>query len=325
MPSRSIRLPTTSTTSSRSWRPTIGTGWPDDELRAQDRGPRRARRGRPEHDADDRDRGDDRSSVVTKEYGALTGSSVAAPHVSGAAALLLSKYPALSYHQVKQILMQTSDKVVPGLCQSHGRVNIAKALAAVPAGAMGRVLNTRDDPTKPASFYTSIQAAIDAAEDGDTLIAEGKTGGQYALPRADRLQRQGDHAAQRQRDESLRSEHLSRRRRSFSGSPSEGSVVTFANGEGKNSRSEGLHDRLGRRGKRRRHPHRGRFADDQLLHHQQQPGPPLRRRHRLSRRLARDHQLRHQRQRGVRRSMGLRRRHELRGLRADDHRLHHPQ
>ena len=86
---------------------------------------------------------------VTPEYGALTGTSVAAPHVSGAAALLWSKYPSLSYHQVKQVLMQTSDKVVPGLCQSHGRVNLAKALTAVPAGTLGRVLNTRDDPTKP--------------------------------------------------------------------------------------------------------------------------------------------------------------------------------
>ena len=110
---------------------------------------------------------------VTKEYGALTGTSVAAPHVSGVAALMWSKSPFLSVYHVKHILMQTADKVVPGLCLSHGRVNAANALKAIPIGQLGRVLNTRE----PNKLYTSIQAAIDAAQDGDTLIAEGKAGG----------------------------------------------------------------------------------------------------------------------------------------------------
>ena len=107
------------------------------------------------------------------EYGTISGTSVAGPHVAGAAALLWSEFPPLSYYHVKHALMQTTDKVLGGLCLSQGRLNMARALQAIPQGQPGRVLNTRDDPADSASFYFSIQAAIDDANDGDVIIVEG--------------------------------------------------------------------------------------------------------------------------------------------------------
>ena len=109
---------------------------------------------------------------LSTDYAVTDGTSMAAPHVSGAAALLWSQYPSLSSQIVKQILLQTADRTLPGLCLSGGRVNVHKALEIIPKGKPGRVLNTRDDPGNPASYYKTIQSAIDAANNGDVLIAE---------------------------------------------------------------------------------------------------------------------------------------------------------
>ena len=103
---------------------------------------------------------------VPTEYGELSGTSVAGPHVSGACALLWSRYPGLSPYHIKHALLQTTDKVLPGLCLTHGRLNVARALQVVPQGQPGAIINTRD----PNHLYISIQAAIDACNDDDTVI-----------------------------------------------------------------------------------------------------------------------------------------------------------
>jgi subtilisin family serine protease len=172
---------------------------------------------------------------VTKEYGALTGTSVAAPHVSGVAALLWSKSPFLSVYHVKHILMQTADKVVPGLCLSHGRVNAANALKAVPMGQLGRVLNTRE----PNNIYTSIQAAIDAAQDGDTLIAEGKANGNTMF--LEQIDFQGKAITLRSGSvTNLADPNLYPETTILLGLAQQGSIVTFAHGEGRDSVLKGF-------------------------------------------------------------------------------------
>ncbi|MHC4325313.1 MAG: S8 family peptidase, partial [Planctomycetota bacterium] len=111
---------------------------------------------------------------VSTNYDVLSGTSASAPHVSGACALLWSQYPAFRYEIVKGLLMKTVDPVLtsPRRCLSGGRVNTQSALSLIPAGKPGKVINSKDDPSDPNNLYDSIQAAIDAASDGDELVAE---------------------------------------------------------------------------------------------------------------------------------------------------------
>ena len=111
---------------------------------------------------------------VGMNYETLSGTSMAAPHVSGACALVWAKYPTLAHQAVKGILLKTVDPTLssPRLNLSGGRINLYSALTLIPSGKAGKVLNSRDDPSDPANLYSTIQTAIDDANDGDVLIAE---------------------------------------------------------------------------------------------------------------------------------------------------------
>jgi len=71
------------------------------------------------------------SAGLTDGYSVTTGTSLAAAHISGVAALVFSKNPDRSNTQTEQILYQTADDLgEPGKDQiyGYGRVNAAKAL-----------------------------------------------------------------------------------------------------------------------------------------------------------------------------------------------------
>jgi len=73
------------------------------------------------------------SSVPGNSYRNADGTSMAAPHVAGAAALVWSQNPSMTYAQVKDILMKSVD-VMPafqGKTVSGGRLNVAKAVQMV--------------------------------------------------------------------------------------------------------------------------------------------------------------------------------------------------
>jgi len=61
----------------------------------------------------------------------MSGTSMAAPHVSGACALLLAANPFLRSDELQQILTATADPIQPGTCSSNGRLNVYGALRAV--------------------------------------------------------------------------------------------------------------------------------------------------------------------------------------------------
>ena len=70
-------------------------------------------------------------------YSIMSGTSFAAPHVSGAAALLLEKNPGLDRHEIKSILVTTADSVYDAYGNAlsvheagSGRLNITRAYGA---------------------------------------------------------------------------------------------------------------------------------------------------------------------------------------------------
>jgi subtilisin family serine protease len=72
------------------------------------------------------------STYANDGYATLSGTSMATPHVSGAAALVMAYNPVLPILDVKNRLLQTVD-VLPGLSgkvSTSGRLNVQKALGA---------------------------------------------------------------------------------------------------------------------------------------------------------------------------------------------------
>lgn len=68
-----------------------------------------------------------------KDRSVMTGTSLAAPHVTGTCALLLAADPFLTCAEVQQIVTTTGDSIDPGTCSSNRRLNVANALrAAIP-------------------------------------------------------------------------------------------------------------------------------------------------------------------------------------------------
>lgn len=169
---------------------------------------------------------------VKNNYDVLSGTSMAAPFVSGACALVWSQYPTLPNRLVKGLLLKTVDPVLgsPRPCVSGGRLNLHKALTLIPSGKSGKVLNTKDDPKNPASLYPTIQQAIDDANDGDVLIAEAGTlfleainfKGKAITLRSGNITDPND-------------PNISPDNTLLLGILTEGPVVTFANGEGPNT------------------------------------------------------------------------------------------
>ncbi len=76
------------------------------------------------------------STYLFGSYVFLSGTSMATPHVSGAAALVLGLNPTLTGVQVKDLLLNSSDKLsaLEGLVVSGGRLNVGSAISSVLAG-----------------------------------------------------------------------------------------------------------------------------------------------------------------------------------------------
>ena len=81
-------------------------------------------------------------------YETISGTSMATPHVAGACALAWSMNPTLSHLQVKDIILNTVDKLaaLDGLCVSGGRLNLYNAVleAAKNEEILNKVGNIND-------------------------------------------------------------------------------------------------------------------------------------------------------------------------------------
>ena len=67
------------------------------------------------------------------KYATHSGTSMACPHVAGAAALIWSKKPSMTYKEVKDILMKTADSLpaLQGKTVTGGRINVLRALRSM--------------------------------------------------------------------------------------------------------------------------------------------------------------------------------------------------
>lgn len=77
------------------------------------------------------------TTQINGGYNFTGGTSFAAPHVSGAVALLLEKYPSMTNNEIKSLLMTTSEQVSDAYGSDFslsdtgsGRLNIGKAFDA---------------------------------------------------------------------------------------------------------------------------------------------------------------------------------------------------
>jgi subtilisin family serine protease len=112
-------------------------------------------------------------STLQGSYAFASGTSMAAPHVAGAAALMAARNPALSVASIKTLLMQNAD-VLPqwaGLTASSGRLNLLNALTAAGGNNLPSVSVT--SPAPGSSLPRSVAVVLEAmATDSDGTIAQ---------------------------------------------------------------------------------------------------------------------------------------------------------
>ena len=103
------------------------------------------------------------STYHTGTYTSLSGTSMAAPYVTGAAVLLRSNFPHLSALETKAILLESVDELdyLNGKLATSGRLNVMKALTKAESSSYLNIHSGASGEIAPGESAT-IQVAIDA-------------------------------------------------------------------------------------------------------------------------------------------------------------------
>jgi uncharacterized repeat protein (TIGR01451 family) len=100
------------------------------------------------------------STLPAGGYGFNSGTSMAAPHVAGVAALVLAAFPGYTTAEVKSAILNSADPLpnLTGFCVTGGRLNAAKAVGGTPTPDFSMLVNptTRTIAQGGTTSYTVI-------------------------------------------------------------------------------------------------------------------------------------------------------------------------
>ncbi len=94
----------------------------------------------------------------TGGYATFSGTSMATPHVAGAAALIAAQFPALSPASIKATILNTVDPLLQweGIVKTGGRLNLSRALLQPTICEFNLPASPINIPTKGGSFSVSV-------------------------------------------------------------------------------------------------------------------------------------------------------------------------
>lgn len=96
------------------------------------------------------------STTAGGGYGTMSGTSMASPHVTGAAALLLSADPDLTYQEIRDLLLQSARPIaaLAGLSATGAVLDIGAAFDQMPGSAQPPA--NPSDLVAPVQYYTTV-------------------------------------------------------------------------------------------------------------------------------------------------------------------------